>query len=244
LDNSEFVKSQAKARTALEKASKITKRRSLYKPQNDRPQFVDKVSDLLFRPAGPTRSKSLRQQPQPRPASTVTNSNHEREASSTALIIVSPSNNSLLSPINSISQDTTLASTRPEAMVQFIQSEPIDLSTELQDSAFTEELDNFEKAFHFGSKYHFMNNAAAQSRMLADSPILEPDDSSSREQDSFEYMQSWDVYCLGDLFKQIYLAEDIPNNSIVMALRPHISIADLTESRLVRFFRYSKYLNM
>ncbi|KAG0278237.1 hypothetical protein BGZ95_004434 [Linnemannia exigua] len=233
LSKAEFVTSQTKAQTALEKASKITKRRSFYKPQNDRPQFVDKVSDLLFRPAGPTRSKSLRQPAQSRPASVVINSGHEREASSTALTIVSPSNNTLLSPINSISQDTTLASTRPEAMVQFIQSEPIDLSTDLQDAAFTEELDNFEKSFHFGSKYHFMNNNAAQSRILADSPIREPDDSSAREQDSFEYMQSWDVYCLGDLFKQIYLAEDIPNNSIAMALNPHVSIADLTETRLM-----------
>ncbi|KAF9140526.1 hypothetical protein BG015_001601 [Linnemannia schmuckeri] len=230
----EFVKSQTKARTALEKASKITKRRSFYKPQNDRPQFVEKVSDLLFRPTGPTRSKSLRQhQPAPRPTSTITNSNNERDVTSTALAIVSPSNNNLLAPINQIAQDANLASTRPEAMVQFIQSEPIDLSKDLQDVAFTEELDNFEKTFHFGSKYHFMNNDAAQTRILADSPIREPDDSVAREQDSFEYMQSWDVYCLGDLFKQIYLAEDIPNNSIAMALRPHVSVADLTESRLM-----------
>ncbi|KAF9904323.1 hypothetical protein EC991_002829 [Linnemannia zychae] len=233
LSKAEFVKSQAKARTALEKASKITKRRSIYKPQNDRPQFVDKVSDLLFRPTGPTRSKSLRQSPQSRPASIVVNSNHERDASSTALTIVSPSTSNLISPINSISQDATLASSRPEAMVQFIQSEPIDLSTDLQDAVFTEELDNFEKTFHFGSKYHFMNNDAAQSRILADSPIREPDDSAAKEQDSFECMQSWDVYCLGDLFKQIYLAEDIPNNSIAMALKPNVSIADLTESRLM-----------
>ncbi|KAG0200908.1 hypothetical protein BGX33_010720 [Mortierella sp. NVP41] len=233
LSKAEFVKSQAKAITELEKASKITKRRSIYKPQNDRPQFVEKVSDLLFRPTAPTRSKSLRQQTPSRPTSIVINTNHEREVSSTALTIVSPSNNNLLSPINSITQDTNLASSRPEALVQFIQSEPIDLSTDLQDAAFTEELDNFEKTFHFGSKYHFMNNDAAQSRILADSPIRESDDNAAKEQDSFEYMQSWDVYCLGDLFKQIYLAEDIPNNSIAMALKPHVSIADLTESRLM-----------
>lgn len=141
----------------------------------------------------------------------------------------------MLSPINQMAQDTNLTSTRPEAMVQFIQSEPIDLSKDLQDAAFTEELDNFEKTFHFGSKYHFMNNDAAKSRIFADSPIRAPDDSIAREQDSFEYMQSWDVYSLGDLFKQIYLAEDVPNNSIEMALRPHMSVADLTESRLVNF---------
>lgn len=234
LSKAEFVKSQAKARTALEKATKITKRRSFYKPQNDRPQFVEKVSDLLFRPTAPTRSKSLRQhQPASRPTSIIINSNHERDVTSTALTTVSPSNNSLLSPINQITQDANLASTRPEAMVQFMQSEPIDISKDLQDAVFTEELDNFEKAFHFGSKYHFMSNDAAQSRILADSPIREPDDSAAKERESFEYMQSWDVYCLGELFKQIYLAEDVPNNSIAMALRPHVSIADLTESRLM-----------
>ncbi|KAG0299722.1 hypothetical protein BGZ98_009812 [Dissophora globulifera] len=229
----EFLKGQARKQTALEKASKAIKRRSVYKPQTDRAQFVDKVSDLLFRPTVPTRSKSLRQSGS-RPTSVViSNGSHERESSLTGQTIVSPSNNGLLSPINAITQDANLAlaSTRPEALVQFIQSEPIDLAKDLQEMTFTEELDHFENTFYFGSKYHFMNSKAAQAQILADSPISEPVDLTVREEDSFEYMQSWDVYCLGEVLKQVYLAESIPNNSIAVALTPDVSIQELTKSR-------------
>ncbi|KAI7824731.1 hypothetical protein BC939DRAFT_140564 [Gamsiella multidivaricata] len=233
LSKADFFKPLDRNQTALEKASKIIKRRSAYRPQNDRPQFVDKVSDLLFRPAGPTRSKSLRQQPGSRPISIVVSNNaHEREPSSSGQTIVSPPTNGLLSPINSIAQDTNLAlaSTRPEALIQFIQSESIELSKDLQET-FTEELEHFEKSFQFGSKYNFMNGNPARAQILSDTPALETNNSDIREEDSFEYMQSWDVYCLGEVFKQIYLAEEIPNNSIAMASRPELSIMDLTKSQ-------------
>ncbi|KAG0006087.1 WD repeat-containing protein 81 [Entomortierella chlamydospora] len=233
LSKAEFFKSLTRNQTALEKASKTTKRRSFYRPQNDRPQFVDKVSDLLFRPTGPTRSKSLRQASGSRPSSVIINSgNHERDSSSGQALASSP-NNGLLSPISSITQDTNLAlsSTRPETLVQFIQSEPIDLSKDLQDVAFTEELEHFESTYRFGSKYHFMNSDMAVSQILSDNPILDTGSPTSREEDSFEYMQSWDVFCLGEVFKQIYLAEDIPNNSVAMALKPEVTIADLTKSQ-------------
>ncbi|ORZ09719.1 hypothetical protein BCR41DRAFT_309357 [Lobosporangium transversale] len=169
---------------------------SLYRPQNDRSQFVDKVSDLLFRPAGPTRSKSLRQQPGSRPGTVaINNGNQERELGNSAPSSSLPSTNGLLSPMNVIIQDTNLAlvSTRPEALVQLIQSEPIELSKELGQIAFIEELDHFEKTFQFGSKYHFMNSEAAKARILSDAPTLETGDSTLREKDSFEYMQSWDI---------------------------------------------------
>ncbi|KAF9114439.1 hypothetical protein BGX27_010826 [Mortierella sp. AM989] len=234
LSKAEFFKSQARKQTALEKASKTIKRRSLYRPQNERPQFVDKVSDLLFRPTVPTRSRSLRQQAGSRPTSIVTSGgNHERDFSSSAHVLASPPNNGLLSPINSIAQDANLAlpSTRPEALVQFIQSEPIELSKDLQEVTFTEELDHFESTYRFGSKYHFMNDNMALSRILSDKPVLETDGSTPKEEDSFEYMQSWDVFCLGEVFKQIYLAGDIPNNSIAMALKPEVTITDLTKSQ-------------
>ncbi|KAF9174116.1 WD repeat-containing protein 81 [Mortierella sp. AD010] len=233
LSKAEFFKSLTRNQTALEKASKTTKRRSFYRPQNDRPQFVDKVSDLLFRPTGPTRSKSLRQPSGSRPSSLIINSgSHERDSSS-GQVLASPPNNGLLSPISSITQDTNLAlsSTRPETLVQFIQSEPIDLSKDLQDVAFTEELEHFENTYRFGSKYHFMNSDMAISQILSDNPILDTSGPTSREENSFEYMQGWDVFCLGEVFKQIYLAEDIPNNSIAMALKPEVTIADLTKSQ-------------
>ncbi|KAG0015463.1 WD repeat-containing protein 81 [Podila clonocystis] len=233
LSKVDFLKSLSAAQTSLEKASKIIKRRSFYRPQNDRPQFVEKVSDLLFRPTGPTRSKSMRQQPGSRPSSVVITA-HERESSSAAQGIVSPSASSvLLSPTLSIGQDTALApaSTRPEALVQFIQSEPIDLSRDIKETTFTEELDHFEKTFYFGSKYHFMNNDAALSRISADSLAPETRGHTSPYEESFEYMQSWDVYCLGELFKEIYLAEDIPNNGVAMALRPNVTVEELTSTR-------------
>ncbi|KAG0090334.1 hypothetical protein BGZ93_009359 [Podila epicladia] len=233
LSKVDFLKSQAAAQTSLEKASKIIKRRSFYRPQNDRPQFVEKVSDLLFRPTGPTRSKSMRQQPGSRPSSVIITT-HERESSSAPQGIVSPSSSSvILSPTMSIGQDTGLApaSTRPEALVQFIQSEPIDLSRDIKETTFTEELDHFEKTFHFDSKYHFMNSEAALSKISADSPTPETGGYISPYEESFEYMQSWDVYCLGELFKEIYLAEDIPNNGIVMALRPNVTVKELTNTR-------------
>ncbi|KAF9390624.1 hypothetical protein CPC16_004938 [Podila verticillata] len=231
LSKVDFLKSQAAAQTSLEKASKIIKRRSVYRPQNDRPQFVEKVSDLLFRP--PTRSKSMRQQPGPRPSSVVMTA-HERESSSAAQGIVSPSASSVhLSPTISIGQDSGLApaSTRPEALVQFIQSEPIDLSRDIKETTFTEELDHFEKTFYFGSKYHFMNSEAVLSKISADSLTPETTGHTSPFEESFEYMQSWDVYCLGELFKEIYLAEDIPNNGIAMALRPNVTVEELTNTR-------------
>ncbi|KAF9330286.1 hypothetical protein BG006_006743 [Podila minutissima] len=233
LSKVDFLKSQAAAQTSLEKASKIIKRRSFYRPQNDRPQFVEKVSDLLFRPTGPTRSKSIRQQPGSRPSSVVITA-HERESLSAPQGIVSPSGSSvILSPTMSIGQDTGLApaSTRPEALVQFIQSEPIDLSRDIKETTFTEELEHFEKTFYFDSKYHFMNSQAALSRISADSLTPETGGYTSPYEESFEYMQSWDVYCLGELFKEIYLAEDIPNNSIVMALRPNVTVEELTNTR-------------
>ncbi|KAG0349061.1 hypothetical protein BG005_011205 [Podila minutissima] len=233
LSKVDFLKSQAAAQTSLEKASKNIKRRSFYRPQNDRPQFVEKVSDLLFRPTGPTRSKSVRQQPGSRPSSVVITA-HERESSSAPQGIVSPSGSSvILSPTMSIGQDTGLApaSTRPEALVQFIQSEPIDLSRDIKETTFTEELEHFEKTFYFDSKYHFMNSEAALSRISADSLTPETGGYTSPYEESFEYMQSWDVYCLGELFKEIYLAEDIPNNGIAMALRPNVTVEELTNTR-------------
>lgn len=141
----------------------------------------------------------------------------------------------MISPINALAQDANviLASTRPEALIQFLQSEPIDFPKELQDLTFAEELDHFEKTFQFGSKYHFLNSAAARARISADTQKTETNGSLTRKEDSFEYMQSWDVYCLGEIFKQIYLAEDIPNNSIAMAMRPHVSVTELTISRHV-----------
>ncbi|KAI1318174.1 hypothetical protein EDD11_007057 [Mortierella claussenii] len=205
-------------------------------PQNDRPQFVDKVSDLLFRPAGPTRSKSIRQQSGSRPSSViVANGIHERDSPNPGQSTAIPSTGGLLPPINAITQDgnVTLASARPEALVQFIQSEPIDVSKEMQEMAFTEELEHFEKTFRFGSKYHFMNSEAAQTRIFSDQPIQGTERISLREEDLFEYMQSWDVYCLGDVFKQIYLAEEIPNNSIALALNPGITVADLTKAQRI-----------
>ncbi|KAF9194137.1 hypothetical protein BGZ50_006616 [Haplosporangium sp. Z 11] len=234
LSKADYVHSLTKTQTALEKASRITKRRSAYRPQNDRAQFVDKVSDLLFRPTGPTRSKSMRQQGVSRPTSLATNGGHEREfANSAAQSLAQPVSNALLS--NAITQDTNiaLASTRPEALAQFIQSESIELPKDLHEAAFTEELEHFEKTFYFGSKYHFMNSEAPQERILSDASIVETDKAPTREEDSFEYMQSWDVYCLGEIFKQIYLAEDTPNNSITMALTPNVSVTDLTHSRLI-----------
>ncbi|KAG0216715.1 WD repeat-containing protein 81, partial [Mortierella sp. GBA43] len=231
LSKAEFLKSQAEKQTALERASKTIKRRSVYRPQTDRPQFVDKVSDLLFRPAGPTRSKSMRQLPGPRPSSLVINNSNE--SVSTAVIIGSPPKNGVLSPKSILAQDTTLAlaTTRPEALIQFIQSESIELSKDLKGALFTEELEHFESTFHFGSKYHFMNSDASQARILADAPTSNTGNSATRQEDSFEYMQSWDVYCLGDVFKQIYLAQEVPNNSIDMALRPHTTLLDLTKSQ-------------
>ncbi|KAF9949169.1 hypothetical protein BGZ72_008997 [Mortierella alpina] len=235
LSKVDFLKSQEKSQTALERASKITKRRSVYRLQNDRAPFVEKVSDLLFRPAAPTRSKSLRQQGGSRPTSIVINSGGDRESAGSNQIVVSPSSNPLLSPINSTAQDTNLAltSTRPEALVHMIQSEPIDLFKDMNEASFVEELDHFEKTFHFGSKYHFLNNMEARARILSDQPALETNKAEMRQEDAFEYMQSWDVYCLGDVFKQIYLAEDIPNNSIVMADASQISTTDLNQSRLI-----------
>ncbi|KAF9209893.1 WD repeat-containing protein 81 [Haplosporangium sp. Z 27] len=234
LSKDDYFNSLVKKQTVLEKASKTIKRRSHYRPTNDRPQFVDKVSDLLFRPNAPTRAKSLRQQSGPRPNSIIANSgSHEREFSNSGQVLASPPNNTLLTPLNSISQDAniTLPSTRPEAVIQFIQSEPIDLSKDLQEVAFIEELEHFEGAYRFGSKYHFMNSDQAKSQILSDRPILETGSSAIREEDSFEYMQSWDVFCLGEVFKQIYLAENIPNNSIAMALKPEVTVAELTKSQ-------------
>lgn len=242
--HSDFLKSQAAAQTSLEKASKNIKRRSFYRPQNDRPQFVEKVSDLLFRPTGPTRSKSVRQQPGSRPSSVVITA-HERESSSAPQGIVSPSGSSvILSPTMSIGQDTGLApaSTRPEALVQFIQSEPIDLSRDIKETTFTEELEHFEKTFYFDSKYHFMNSEAALSRISADSLTPETGGYTSPYEESFEYMQSWDVYCLGELFKEIYLAEDIPNNGIAMALRPNVTVEELTNTRHVSARKISHFV--
>lgn len=177
----------------------------------------------------------MRQQPGSRPSSVVITA-HERESSSAAQGIVSPSTSSaLLSPTLSIGQDTALApaSTRPEALVQFIQSEPIDLSRDIKETTFTEELEHFEKTFYFGSKYHFMNNEATLSKISADSLAPETSSHTSPYEESFEYMQSWDVYCLGELFKEIYLAEDIPNNGIAMALRPNVTVEELTSTRHV-----------
>ncbi|KAF8986169.1 hypothetical protein BGZ46_008513 [Entomortierella lignicola] len=234
LSKDDYFNSLVKKQTVLEKASKTIKRRSHYRPTNDRPQFVDKVSDLLFRPNAPTRAKSLRQQSGPRPNSIIANSgSHEREFSNSGQVLASPPNNTLLTPLNSISQDAnlTLPSTRPEAVIQFIQSEPIDLSKDLQEVAFIEELEHFEGAYRFGSKYHFMNSDQAKSQILSDRPTLETGSSAIREEDSFEYMQSWDVFCLGEVFKQIYLAENIPNNSIAMALKPEVTVAELTKSQ-------------
>ncbi|CAO3568262.1 unnamed protein product [Mortierella alpina] len=235
LSKAGFLKSQEKSQTALERASKITKRRSIYRLQNDRAQFVEKVSDLLFRPAAPTRSKSLRQHAGSRPTSIVINNNGDREPASSSQIVVSPSSNPLLSPVNSTAQDTNLAltSTRPEALVHMIQSEPIDLFKDMTEASFVEELDHFEKTFHFGAKYHFLNSMEARARIQLDQPALETDKVKTRQEDTFEYMQSWDVYCLGDVFKQIYLAEDIPNNSISMADITPISTTDLSQSRLI-----------
>ncbi|KAF9951307.1 hypothetical protein BGZ70_001039 [Mortierella alpina] len=235
LSKANFLKSQEKSQTALERASKITKRRSIYRLQNDRAQFVEKVSDLLFRPAAPTRSKSLRQHSGSRPTSIVINNNGDREPASSNQIVVSPSSNPLLSPINSTAQDTNLAltSTRPEALVNMIQSEPIDLFKDMTEATFVEELDHFEKTFHFGVTYHFLNSMEARARIQSDQPALETNKAETRQEDAFEYMQSWDVYCLGDVFKQIYLAEDIPNNSIAMADMSPISTTDLSQSRLI-----------
>ncbi|KAG0198912.1 WD repeat-containing protein 81 [Mortierella sp. GBA30] len=235
LSKVDFLESQAKALTSLERASKITKRRSIYRLQNERPQFVEKVSDLLFRPAAPTRSKSLRQQSGSRPASVVISATNERDPAGSYQTGLSQSTNALLSPINSTAQDTNLAlaSTRPEALVQLIQSEPIEFSRDMHEASFIEELDHFEKTFHFGSKYHFLNSKEAHARIISDSPALEENKTKARLEESFEYMQSWDVYCLGDVFKQIYLAEDIPNNSIAMALMPQMSAPDLNQSRLI-----------
>ncbi|KAI8599116.1 hypothetical protein EDD21DRAFT_308451 [Dissophora ornata] len=155
LSKVDFLKSQTTKQTALERASKTIKRRSVYKPQSDRGQFVEKVSDLLFRPTGPTQSSGSGQ------------------------AIISASANGLLSPINTIAQDANLAlaSTRPEALVQFIQSEPIDITKDLHGMTFTEELDHVEKTLRFGSKYHFMNSEAALARILEDSPALETEKS-------------------------------------------------------------------
>ncbi|KAF9940532.1 hypothetical protein BGZ67_007502 [Mortierella alpina] len=114
-----------------------------------------------------------------------------------------------------------------------IQSEPIDLYKDMTDASFVEELDHFERTFYFGSKYHFLNNMEARARILSDQPALETNNAETRQEDAFEYMQSWDVYCLGDVFKQIYLAEDIPNNSISMADMSQISTTDLNQSRLI-----------
>jgi len=116
-----------------------------------------------------------------------------------------------------------------------IQSEPIDLFKDMTEASFVEELDHFEKTFHFGAKYHFLNSMEARARIQLDQPALETDKVKTRQEDTFEYMQSWDVYCLGDVFKQIYLAEDIPNNSISMADITLISTTDLSQSRLVSF---------
>jgi len=98
---------------------------------------------------------------------------------------------------------------------------------------FAEELDHFEKTFQFGSKYHFLDSAAARARILKDVKTPETNGSVARKEDSFEYMQSWDVSCLGLIIKQIYLAEEIPNNSIAMAMKPNISVSELTASHLV-----------
>ncbi|GJJ78952.1 WD repeat-containing protein 81 [Entomortierella parvispora] len=234
LSKAEYLRSQSISQTDLERASKITKRRNFYRPQSERPQFVEKVSDLLFRPAGPTRSKSIRQPTGSRPSSIVVTNGHEREQSSAAqAAIVASSANNMISPINALAQDAnvTLASTRPEALVQFLQSEPIDLPKELQDLTFVEELDHFEKTFQFGSKYHFLDSSAARARISKDIQKRETNGSLGQKEDSFEYMQSWDVYCLGEIFKQIYLAEDIPNNSIAMSMKPHVSVTELTTSR-------------
>ncbi|KAF9438628.1 WD repeat-containing protein 81 [Entomortierella beljakovae] len=236
ISKSDFLKSLATNQSALEKASKTIKRRSTYRPQIDRSQFVDKVSDLLFRPNVPTRVRSLRQPggAGSRPVSIVgSGGSHERESTNSGQALHSPPINALTSPISSIAQDVNipLNSTRPEALVQFIQSEPIDLTKELQDITFTEELDHFEKTFRFGSKYHFMNGDVARSRILSDNPVPETDNSVPKEEDTFEYMQSWDVNCLGEVFKTIYLAESIPNNSIAMALKPDVTINDLTKSQ-------------
>lgn len=231
------MKSQTEKQTDLEKASKTIKRRSAYLPQSERPQFVDKVSDLLFRPTGPTRSKSIRHPPGSRPISIVANPNiFEREPTGPSLYVGSPPSNGILMPKNAISQDTSLAlasSTRPEALIQFIQSETIEFSKDLKGATFTEELEHFEATYRFGSKYHFMNSSAARARILADTPDLTSDGSTTRKEDSFEYMQSWDVYCLGEVFKQIYLAQEVPNNSIDMALKPETTLTDLTKSQHV-----------
>ncbi|KAK3827473.1 MAG: hypothetical protein J3Q66DRAFT_275023 [Benniella sp.] len=178
LSKEDFLKSQTEKQTELEKASKAIKRRSVYLPTSERPQFVDKVSDLLFRPTGPTRSKSLRQPPGSRPISIVTNPNiFEREPTGPSLYDTS----------------LALASTRPEALVQFIQSETIEFSKDLKEATFTEELEHFEATYRFGSKYHFMNSSAARARILADAPGLTSDGPTTRKEDSFEYMQSWDI---------------------------------------------------
>ncbi|KAG0044558.1 hypothetical protein BGZ83_010233 [Gryganskiella cystojenkinii] len=231
----EYLKSQSIPQTDLERSSKITKRRNLYRPQTDRPQFVEKVSEMLFRPTAPTRSKSLKLPAGSRPTSIVVTNGHERESSSAAQAIVANSASNLVSPISALTQDANiaLASTRPEALVQFLQSELIDLPKDLQDLTFAEELDHFEKTFQFGSKYHFLDSAAARARILKDAQSPETNGSNARKEDSFQYMQSWDVYCLGETVKQIYLAEDIPNNSIAMALRPHVSVSELTSSHLI-----------
>ncbi|KAG0338601.1 WD repeat-containing protein 81, partial [Podila humilis] len=233
LSKTDFLKSQNTALTSMEKASKMIKRRSFYRPQNDRPQFVEKVSDLLFRPTGPTRSKSIKAQPGSRPSSVVLAANDRDPVGTTQGLVSTSASNTLLSPTMSIVQDSGLASasTRPETLVQFIQAEPIDLSLDIKDTTFTEELEQFEKAFFFGAKYHFMNNDAAMSRISADSPAPSTSNVESPNEESFEYMQSWDVYCLGELFKDIYLAEDVPNNGIAMAMRPNVTIDELTSTQ-------------
>ncbi|KAF9430384.1 WD repeat-containing protein 81 [Podila epigama] len=235
LAKADFFKSQAAAQTSLERATKITKRRSAYRIQNERPQFVDKVSDLLFRPAGPTRSKSLRQPSGSRPSSMVITANERELLSASPGLASTSANSALLSPTLSIAQDAGIAptSTRPEALVQLIQSEPIDLSRDINEATFTEELEHFERTFYFGSKYHFMNDEAAVSMSLADMPASDASADVSKYEETFEYMQSWDVYCLGGIFREIYLAEDIPNNGIVMAMRPQVTVEELTKTRRI-----------
>ncbi|KAF9969340.1 WD repeat-containing protein 81, partial [Actinomortierella ambigua] len=270
-----FLDWQTQPHSTMERASQINKRRSFYKPQSDKGQFVDKVSDLLFRPTGgPVRAKSLRQgSNNSRPASVISLSGVDFRPPQPPLQHPQPLAHSLVRaghPANALIQGPISPS--PEQQLQQLQQQlqaqspqqqqavagawprpesttpssgsgsggsgggqtlPIELPMEMGDDVFTEELEHFERTFGFGIQYHFLDKIQVQDRYRMqeeEEPALEE---SVPVEETFAYMQSRDVECLGELLEQIYLADEIPNNRIAMIQREGATIENLSRQKEV-----------
>ncbi|KAG0240959.1 WD repeat-containing protein 81 [Actinomortierella wolfii] len=244
LSKQKFVEWQEQTHTPIDRASQINKRRNFNKPQADKGQFVDKVSDLLFRPTAPVRSKSLRQSPGSRPTSVISLSGErdfrtqpplqQPQPLQQQLVKAPHSANALIqTSISPTPEQQAVAWPRPEsAGTNGGQSLPIDLPVEMGSNTFIEELEHFERTFQFGTKYHFLNKIKVQERYRMDEEQPTSEESVPVEE-MFEYMQSRDVFCLGQLFEQIYLADEIPNNSIAMIQCQGADNGDLMRQRKI-----------